>query len=237
MERKMERWKIAQRAERKYWQIYDIDEYQSGDLHGQSHKYAVQLMAGAHGYSEDDVILDVGCGCGDMLNLIDRGLKVGLDPNLRFIKRGCARRNFEPIVAVSENLPFNPSVFTKIFCHNVIDHVADPEQTLAQIRKVMKDGGFLLVNVDAHSSTLKLRRTVSEILGRFVPAMLDLAHPYSFTTRDILKKLVKSNFQIVHMQTLFAYKKRKSPFEIMRFVDGFLTQIYYTRFVSILARK
>ncbi|HTS61379.1 MAG TPA: class I SAM-dependent methyltransferase [Candidatus Acidoferrales bacterium] len=83
--------------------------------------------------------LEVGCGSGLLQDLTDQ--YVGVDLSLsahRFIRR--------PFVQASATqLPFPDGAFDAVWSIWVLEHVTNPEQALHEIRRVVKDGGYVLL--------------------------------------------------------------------------------------------
>lgn len=48
---------------------------------------------------------------------------------------------------VRDGLPFKDGSFDTVLCMNVLEHVRDPARVLAEIRRVLRPGGFLLFGV------------------------------------------------------------------------------------------
>lgn len=55
------------------------------------------------------------------------------------------RTNFRPILANAVTLPFKSSSFNFVFYHHVIEHVPDPNGTLAEINRLLIPGGVLYI--------------------------------------------------------------------------------------------
>jgi SAM-dependent methyltransferase len=83
--------------------------------------------------------LEVGCGSGLLQDVTDR--YVGIDLSLsagRFLHR--------PFVQASATqLPFPDSAFDAVWSIWVLEHVPNPEQALQEIRRVVRDGGYVLL--------------------------------------------------------------------------------------------
>jgi ubiquinone/menaquinone biosynthesis C-methylase UbiE len=83
--------------------------------------------------------LEVGCGSGLLQDVTDR--YVGIDLSLS------AHRFFhKPFVQASATqIPFADNSFDVVWSIWVLEHVTNPEQTLREIRRVVKDRGYILL--------------------------------------------------------------------------------------------
>ena len=91
-----------------------------------------------------DETLDLGCGIGDMLEY--RPGTIGVDINPRTVnfcrQRGLPAHQMEP-----DRLPFPDASFDSVLMDNVLEHIAEPEPVLAEVRRVLRPGGRLVVGV------------------------------------------------------------------------------------------
>lgn len=102
-----------------------------------------------------DVILDVGTGPGiyatDLAKSVPDCKVVGVDISARFVEiaQRRARRigitNTEFRLGNVERLAFSSNTFDKVICAGVISLVANREQALAEIHRVLKPGGVALL--------------------------------------------------------------------------------------------
>jgi SAM-dependent methyltransferase len=98
-------------------------------------------------------ILEIGCGNGNVLRVLNRictrGLVVGLDfhaEGLSFAKRRCS----VPLVQANANQsPFSVG-FDLVGMFDVLEHIADDVAALEAARDQLRPGGTLLVTVPAH---------------------------------------------------------------------------------------
>jgi SAM-dependent methyltransferase len=98
-------------------------------------------------------VLDAGCGSGrTMIELTGYGEVTGieLDPNAAEVARG--RGAGEVRIGRLEELPWDANTFDLITCLDVIEHTADDRVTLEELRRVCKQGGWLLVTVPAYQA-------------------------------------------------------------------------------------
>jgi len=112
----------------------------------------VQTLLKSH-IKEGSRILDMGCQFGDMsLPLAPIvGSLVGLDLLAHQIERAIDNARSHNIanalflVGDAGSLPFQPSSFDIILFLEVIEHITDATPALAEIRRVLKPGGLLLI--------------------------------------------------------------------------------------------
>ena len=89
-------------------------------------------------------VLDLGCGTGSLASQL-AGLKViGAD-----IDQGSLARNPSGarVCAQSHKLPFPDESFSLVMCHHSLEHFGRIEETLGEIRRVLKAAGHLFVSV------------------------------------------------------------------------------------------
>ncbi|MCC1492360.1 bifunctional 2-polyprenyl-6-hydroxyphenol methylase/3-demethylubiquinol 3-O-methyltransferase UbiG [Cognatishimia sp. F0-27] len=93
-------------------------------------------------------VLDLGCAGGFMAEaLAARGAQVtGIDPAAEALEAARAHAASEGLdirydKGVGEALPYEDGVFDAVVCVDVLEHVADLDQTLAEVARVLKPGG------------------------------------------------------------------------------------------------
>jgi ubiquinone/menaquinone biosynthesis C-methylase UbiE len=97
----------------------------------------------------DDVVLEIGCGTGDIAFFIADKCKkvVGIDISVEMIKVANAKKNevreknIDFHEADAYYLPFDDSSFDKVLCCNVLQTMKQPERAIAQGLRVLKPGG------------------------------------------------------------------------------------------------
>lgn len=106
------------------------------------------------GPAKQDVVLDAGCGIGlYCFALASKGCSVfGLDSDARKINeaRGIAGQISSNAVFLNANvlhIPFKNNFFDKVVCSDVIEHVERDAAALAEIARVLKHGGLLVLTV------------------------------------------------------------------------------------------
>jgi 2-polyprenyl-6-hydroxyphenyl methylase/3-demethylubiquinone-9 3-methyltransferase len=104
-----------------------------------------------HGGWKGSRVLDLGCAGGFMAEAIDaRGAAVtGIDPAARAIDAARAHaaqtgREIAYDTGVGEALPYEDAAFDIVVCVDVLEHVADLAQVLAETARVLRPGGLFL---------------------------------------------------------------------------------------------
>jgi SAM-dependent methyltransferase len=87
----------------------------------------------------DGRVLDVGCGRQPYRRFLASGTKyVGMEYDTRLRPT---------VVGDVKALPFRDGVFDGVMCNEVLEHVPDPAQALAEINRVLRPGGQVYVTV------------------------------------------------------------------------------------------
>jgi SAM-dependent methyltransferase len=127
-------------------------------------------------------VLEVGCGLGDVVALLAprvgaAGL-MGVDRSevmLRLARERHPALRFER--AEATRLPFEDAAFDAVFANLVLEHVSDPREVVAEMKRVTRPGGRLLVR-ETDWSSLRVEsadpRIASIVIAQFVEA---IAHP------------------------------------------------------------
>lgn len=102
-------------------------------------------------------VLDVGSGVGHWAalvatTLVPDGQVVGVEPESRWVSQATERaqglglsNRVRFVEGVAESLPFEDSSFDLVTCQTVLIHVADVAQALAEMCRVARSGGLVLV--------------------------------------------------------------------------------------------
>ncbi len=122
----------------------------------------------------DDRVLEVGFGHGRTLaaaaKIVTRGRLAGVDPSS--VMMGIARRrNATPLrrgrmdlhLGTSQSLPFADGVFDKAYAVHTIYFWSDPERDLAEIARVLRPGGLLLLGFRSREDDAFVRNFPPEI--------------------------------------------------------------------------
>jgi len=104
--------------------------------------------------------------------------RVGLDPLAESYRPlGIARHRMRYVASGAENVPFADGYFDVVCSFNSLDHVDDLDRTIAEITRVTRPGGLLLLITDLHEEPTPCEPIVFswDIVERFQPAFRLLA--------------------------------------------------------------
>jgi 2-polyprenyl-3-methyl-5-hydroxy-6-metoxy-1,4-benzoquinol methylase len=156
--------------------------------------------------SDPSSVLDVGCGEGVLVHqwaqrLGDRRV-VGIDLQEESIQAGWAERqapNLEYRVMHAENLPFAENEFDLASAIEVLEHVPDPEHTLAEMARCAER--HLLVSVPREP----LWRMLNMARGAYWPALGNTPGHLNHWSRRSFVRLLSSYGQVTEIRSPFPW--------------------------------
>lgn len=214
--KKEKRWKKAQDSECKFYA-----EIARGEKFAKDYKYASHALDYKFerwGFKDFDrkSILEVGCNVFGPLHYVqgEETLKVGIDPLLGKLYKEVAAKDIFYIRGVGEKLPFPEGAFDVVLCHNVLDHVKNPEEVLFEIHRVLKNQGAFLLCVNTHPLIIRI---LNPIVSR-----LDTEHPWHFSPNHISSMVESQRFSITKSIVI-------KGFDIMESKIGLLKRLLKAR--------
>ncbi|MEW6139821.1 MAG: class I SAM-dependent methyltransferase [Thermodesulfobacteriota bacterium] len=151
----------------------------------------LDILSEPAGNLRGKTIIDVGCGPMGTMHFFPGSLKVGLDPLALHYQNAfdlVRHQDMQYIAARAENIPVADEVADYVFCVNAIDHVDDPRAVAAELTRVLKPGGKLLIQVEIN----KPSPTTSE------PHVL---------SPEVLDDMFASRFVSEKSRTLWSHRK------------------------------
>lgn len=131
-------------------------------------------------------ILDLGCGTGANLKLLQKyGHAFGIDIAEQAIAF-CRQRGIPAdrvFVASATDLPFAPNLFDLIVSFDVICNISDDVNAFCQVARVLKPGGYFIVQLPAY---------------QWLWSMHDVAvgHQRRYSARDTREKLTRAGLSV-----------------------------------------
>lgn len=98
-----------------------------------------------------DNLLDVGCGTGEILNLVKTlypAISVyGIDISTKMLKKAKEKLldKAELYLGDAEHLPFEKDKFDLLICTDSFHHYPNPQKAVNEFYKVLRNGGYLLL--------------------------------------------------------------------------------------------
>lgn len=137
-------------------------------------------------------ILDNGCGIGPLFKSLPGADIVGLD--ISSVMLDAASQQTERLVlGNSQNLPFTNSSFDLIFCRSLLHHLPNPAEAVAEMHRVLRTEGELVL-VDPNSSILTwLPRKIFYHGDHF-------SDEHENMSREKIEKLLENYFLIEEIQ-------------------------------------
>jgi len=178
-----DRWRKAQEYELRFWQKYARQVPYSDRQVPRDLDYV--LSAGLEGRR----VLEVGCGPVGTIFYVPGTLRVGLDPLAReyVTSLGFSACGVDLVAGIGEDLPFVDDTFDVIICGNVLDHVNQPGPVLAEIRRVLRSDGRLMMAVHVIPRWL--------VSLRWALDRIDTAHPHHMTKSDVYRMIEAADLE------------------------------------------
>lgn len=146
------------------------------------HRRLLDALSGVSGR-----VLDAGCGTGGFLAALRRGRPdvagLGLEWSPHAAKRA-AEKSKTPVARGSVNaMPFGPGQFDAAVSADVLCHgLVDPARALAEMRRVLRPGGRLVINMPAYSWLMSAHdRRVHNVRRTTAPQLIEIMRGAGFT--------------------------------------------------------
>jgi 2-polyprenyl-6-hydroxyphenyl methylase/3-demethylubiquinone-9 3-methyltransferase len=182
------RWRIAQKAERRWWRRYlkgkppeDYLETKAGQW-----RRELELIADVITVPDGACLLDAGCGPAGIFMMFPECAVDAVDPLLYEYETDLAHfsRKTYPWVTFYP-VPFEqfdpPAAYDFVFCNNAVNHFSDLELSLDRLLEALAPHGRLILSSDTHNHAL------FRYLFRAIP--FDVLHPHQYLAAEYEKML------------------------------------------------
>lgn len=134
-------------------------------------------------------ILDIGCGAGGMLGLLQRyGEVAGLDVDHEYLAF-CRERGFPNVLCGSGyELPFGDGRFDLVSLFDTLEHIPEEVAALREVRRVLRPGGLVLISVPAYQWLWSQNDRIAHHCRRYTRGRLERA------LRDAGLEVVRSSY-------------------------------------------
>jgi ubiquinone/menaquinone biosynthesis C-methylase UbiE len=193
---------------------------------------------------DDDFVLDIGCGTGEQLKLLNKA--IGLDISIEMAKIAKHKTNKPVVVANAEFLPFKNKSFDKaISFFGALNH-CNLKRALREVNRVLKDDGVFIFTVAniydikwilkniLRGDFKKIRNALKKRKGTIIK-IIDgekiKVKTRFYSIRDVENALKEEGFEVVYT---FGANITNSPLD--RFIyKSFLK--HFASYVGFVARK
>jgi len=122
------------------WKKYWIKKAPSFKTRKERNIEAVKLVG------ENKKVLDVGCGHGELLELLQKNNDVvGIDFN-KIMLSSCFKKDLNVKFGEAENLPFKDNTFDVVCALGLIEYLQTDDIFLKEIQRVLKSDGFAIIS-------------------------------------------------------------------------------------------
>jgi SAM-dependent methyltransferase len=139
------------------------------------------------------ILVEIGCGLGYLLNFFktDGWSTIGIEPNAGLCL--CAQRDLglTTIEGTLDDARFEAGHATVATMMHVIEHVPDPMSTFREVYRILKPGGYFVVETPRYDTLM------FKILGRRERSLSCDGHIYFFTTKTLARMATTAGFTIV----------------------------------------
>jgi SAM-dependent methyltransferase len=152
------RWQRAQAAELDWWANWRQLPFYKNHSFADCWETVLSEFLGNLDAVSPGVIVEVGCGPHGVVRYLfdNAAFKLGIDPLIcGFDERPRPGARTGYAAAIGEEIPVRDETADFVLCINVLDHVIDASQILREIRRILKPGGRLLLEVHTFPKFLK----------------------------------------------------------------------------------
>jgi len=143
----------------------------------------------------DDSCLDVGCGSSRILSSLHN--VVGADVALRKLR--WARKYGKPLVNASIfDLPFLDGSFDCVISSEVIEHIPAGEEPFLEMRRVLKDGGLLILGTPDYGRLSW--RVIEGVYHRVIPGGYADEHITHYNKEQLVRSVEKLGFLLTDIK-------------------------------------
>jgi 2-polyprenyl-3-methyl-5-hydroxy-6-metoxy-1,4-benzoquinol methylase len=177
---------------------YNLEQNIDNEFHTRKKELTIKLLREAVTPMQyRPQILDLGCGQGHMAEkmrqAIDRAEFSGLDYSISAIEY--AHEKYPRIdfaVGDANDCPYAKEFFDVVVCNNLWEHVPDPVFLLSGIRRILKNGGSLIVSTP---SRYRVNNLVRVLKGKPVD-FLSRSHVTEYTVGQVVEQLAYGGFRV-----------------------------------------
>jgi len=144
-------WKLAQTGHLETWQGFAERGKRNAPEREVFWRSILKEVEQRRAFVAGERVLDIGCGLDSVLDYTPDVKRYTLDSLMAELRPLGLSPEIEHSAGLFEQMPFADASFDRVFLLNVLDHVRDPRAGLAEIARVLRPGGLLLLSVDVYA--------------------------------------------------------------------------------------
>lgn len=170
---------------------------------------------------QQDCVLEVGCGAGNVLEKIPSKALCGIDLSSFLIRKSqkrLAHRRAILVQANAERLPFSDGQFCSLVCTEVLEHVPDPRQIVREMARVATANAVLVISVPNEIWINRVKRAIQTLgLNRWLlqGGKDQYSSPDRMTDEWHLHSFDLALFQEVTKDILYVHQIKPIPFALI----------------------
>jgi SAM-dependent methyltransferase len=152
-------------------------------------------------------ILDIGAGRGELLSVAkEEGWEpIGIEPSTPFAEYAKSHAGVEILQTPIEQCSFPSASFDAVILSAVLEHLYNPDETIAEISRVLRPGGALFVDVPNEMGLyFRIGNLYQKIRGRDwcinLSPTFEPFHVFGFTARSLRLIFAKHGLKIVRIR-------------------------------------
>jgi SAM-dependent methyltransferase len=146
-------------------------------------------------------LLDVGCATGTFFEFFppDRWLLFGVDTSGLAVEHASGERRARVCQGTLEEAQFPPQFFDVVTILDTLYYAPDPMAELRESRRILKDDGWLAVEIPGLAYTLvRAMGPICRLIdGQPSPGLANSRHLYHFSANTIQRLLARCGFRVV----------------------------------------
>lgn len=189
------KWRIAQYLELLWWKRYLRNKTKAEYLAWKKQYWLslFQKLSDVVSIKPTDKLIDFGCGPAGCFVALSQNKVMAVDPLIdkynqslsHFAKQDYPNTTF--VASTIEDFTATEKADV-VLCMNAINHVGDIDKAMNVVCDAVKDGGCLIISIDAHN------HNALKWLFKLIPG--DMLHPHQYNLAEYKHMLETRNFKI-----------------------------------------
>lgn len=147
-------------------------------------------------------ILDVGCASGWFISKVSSKFPNAKCYGIDIYNKGIKYANkiypkIEFRIADAHKIPYASNAFDLVVCTEVLEHVTDPKSVLQEIKRVLKNKGNAIIELDSGNLLFSI---VWYVWRRFGGKVWNDSHLHSFNVKKLEKMIKSCDLKILRKQ-------------------------------------